>query len=81
MKIIGNNGAFMRVLVSSREVERFNSAWPCSSLSGRQVFEFYLHNMDLTDHLGKGNGQELIALTEDARGFVSAGKAVPRATL
>ncbi len=62
-------GSFFAVTVSEREVDDFNRRWPCSTLSGRQRFEFDKRDGNLVDHVGRGDGGEAVALSEDAQAY------------
>jgi len=67
-----DNGAFFSVRVSRREVEEFNSSWPCSQLPDSSItFVFDNTNGDLVDILpyriaDKVDGPEAVALCDDA---------------
>lgn len=64
-----DNGSFYTVTVSEREVDEFNRHWPCSTLSGRQMFQFDKRNGDLVDREGEGDGPEAVALSQDAQNY------------
>lgn len=57
---VHDNGSCFTVVVSRHEVDEFNRHWPCSTLRGRQRFEFDKRN---------GDGNEAVALSEDARRY------------
>lgn len=61
------------VYVSAREVDDFNSRWPCSTLEGPQSFTFDKSG-DLVDRSGKGDGDEAVALSDDCKGYLAAYK-------
>lgn len=62
-------GSSYSVSVSEREVDEWNGRWPCSTLSGPQVFVFEKRNGDLVDRTGKGDGDEAVALSHDAQRY------------
>jgi len=62
-----NLGSVVRVTVSEREVDAFNSRWPGSSLAGLHAFEFEVRSGDLVGHDGRGDGPEAVALADDAQ--------------
>lgn len=64
-----DNGAFYGVTVSAREVDEFNRRWPCSTLQGKQYFQFDKRSGDLVDREGTGDGGEAVALSQDAREY------------
>jgi hypothetical protein len=64
-----DNGAFFTVTVSEAEVDGFNRRWPCSTLEGRQMFQFQQSNGDLVDRTGRGDGSEAVALSQDAYAY------------
>lgn len=68
MRVIDKGSTFV-VTVSSREVADWNGCWPCSSLRGRQMFEFEKRSGDLVDREGTGDGSEAVALSEDAQAY------------
>ena len=65
---VRNEGASYTVFVSAREVLEWNRRWPCSSLRGRQSFTFD-RNGGLVDRYGKGDGPEVVALSQDAQEY------------
>jgi hypothetical protein len=62
-------GSYFRVAVSESEVRAFNRRWPCSALSGSYSFTFDKRTGDLVDLRGKGDGPELVALSDDAQAY------------
>lgn len=64
-----DNGSMYTVAVSEREVDEFNRSWPCSSLEGRQTFQFDKRTGDLVDREGTGDGSEAVALSHDAQTY------------
>lgn len=62
-------GTHYYVSVSEREVDEWNTKWPCSTLSGPQTFVFDKKNGDLVDRTGKGEGSEAVALSHDAQAY------------
>lgn len=66
---LSNEGAFYTISVSEIEVYNWNRRWPCSSLKGRQTFTFDKRNGDLVDRTGQGDGDEALALCQDAQNY------------
>src|SRR5262245_36026294 len=66
MRFHFHDGRSFGVSVSAREVEEFNSRWPCSSRSGPHYFA-YDHTDSLVEHEGIGDGSEAVALSDDAQ--------------
>jgi hypothetical protein len=71
---LGSNYA---VTVSAAEVDEWNRRWPCSTLMGRQRFEFEKKTGDLVDHAGRYDrenvaGEEATALSHDAQAYGKA---------
>ena len=67
---LGSNYA---VTVSAAEVDEWNRRWPCSTLMGRQRFEFEKKTGDLVDHAGRYD-------RENVAGEVGAGNGNARRT-
>ena len=58
------------VVVTQWGVEAFNASWPCSRLKERPVRFEFAGNGDLVDIVGRQtDGEELLALSEDAQKF------------
>lgn len=64
-----DNGSNFSVTVTDKEVDAFNQQFPYSSLSGRQSFLFEKKTGDLVDRTGKGDGDESVALCENAKNY------------
>lgn len=66
-------GSIVRVRVSARDVETFNSEWPCSGIPERAIsFDFERKNGDLVDIYPNSesfDGAALSALCDDAKRF------------
>ena len=63
-----NNGCFVTVTVSEREVKDFAAQWPCFGEAGALAFQFDAKNGDLVDLRGDMGMDEcgVNALCEDA---------------
>ncbi len=75
MRLHDKGGTFYRVSVSAKEVERFNSRWPCSEMRPARrrgvYFEFDRRNGDLVDCNAprRWDGGALVALASDALAY------------
>jgi len=67
-------GAFVRVVASTVDVQAFNDRWPCSTVPERRVsFTFDRRNGDLVDLEPQGiNGTEVVSLARDCQGHARA---------
>lgn len=61
-------GSGFAVTVSASEVSEWNRCWPCSTLRGSQRFEFDSTG-DMVDRSGNGDGEEAVALSQDAQAY------------
>jgi hypothetical protein len=68
-----DNGCFFSCTVSSQDISKFNSRWPCSRLKCRNTwFQFDKRNGDLVDiEPVNVDGAELLALSHDAQNYAA----------
>jgi hypothetical protein len=67
-----DEGCFVRVTVSRREVETFASRWPCFGPRRAMSFTFDKRNGDLVDVTGEvesHDGHGIVALSNDAQAY------------
>jgi hypothetical protein len=74
-----NQGAFVRVTVSEREVYEFARRWPCFGDRRALSFTFDTRNGDLVDLSGDSGMDEsgVLALAEDAQNYAAKRLNIP----